>query len=374
MALRMPFKYLEPTFFAGLLDDPVLWVRVRPWGRALLFDCGQLHHMAKRTLKSVAALFVTHAHMDHFMGFDTLVRHVLVSPRIFDVFGPPGLAEKVEHKLCAYNWNLNECFWCTFRVHEIFPKYIQRWLFPGPQRFSRQPDGQVDRIDRVVYGNRWVRVEAQQVDHHIPVLLYRITEQPAFSLDSERLAAAGLAGGPWIKQLKRQFYQGVLGKESLAVMTAYGEGGGGQMFEDTGCLYAMIRKDLAPSSIGYMTDLGYSVKNEATVTAMMQGVTLLVGECAFLADHVEKARRSRHLCTQDMNVLLQKLRPAFYLPVHLSKSCGEMSRKLYQELQPPIGTTLVHLPERLLSRPLLPCEVGLDYRGRLSRGIKKAPT
>jgi len=359
MALRMPFRYLEPTFFAGLLDDPVLWVRVHPWGRALLFDCGQLHHLAKRTLKSLAALFITHAHMDHFMGFDTLVRHVLVSPRVFDVFGPPGLAEKIEHKLSAYDWNLNERFWCTFRVHEVFSKHIQRWLFPGPQRFSRQPDGTADRVDSIVYSNQWVRVEAQQVDHHIPVLLYRITEQLTFGLDADRLTASGLSGGPWIKQLKRQFYKGLLGKEALTVRQAQGKRESFHVVTDTRRLYEAIRKNRVPSSIGYMTDLGYSGKNEATVADMLQGVTLLVGECAFLADHVEKARQSCHLCTQDMNLLLQKIRPAFYLPVHLSKSCGEVSQNLYQELRPPAGTKLIHLPERLLPRPLLPCEVRL---------------
>ena len=55
-------------FFAGLLDDPLLLVRVRPRGRNLLLDCGQLHHLAKRLLKGVEAIFVSHAHMDHFMA------------------------------------------------------------------------------------------------------------------------------------------------------------------------------------------------------------------------------------------------------------------------------------------------------------------
>ena len=34
------FRYLQPSFFAGLLDDPVLYIQVRPTGRGLLFDCG----------------------------------------------------------------------------------------------------------------------------------------------------------------------------------------------------------------------------------------------------------------------------------------------------------------------------------------------
>lgn len=357
MADRMSFRYLKPVCFAGLLDDPVLWVGVRPWGRALLFDCGQLHHLAKRVLKSLGALFVTHCHMDHFMGFDTLVRHVLVSPRCFDVFGPPGLADKIEHKLAAYDWNLHESFWCTFRVHEIFPDRICKWTFPGPLRFVRRSGGVVKRNDASIFVNRWVRVEAAQADHRIPVLVYRISEQPGFAVDAARIAAEGLQPGPWIGELSRQFNDGKLGKKTLAVIRTDDDPA---EIEDTDKLYRAIKKNVTPSSVGYMTDVGFSADNIATAADMLEGVTLLVGECAFLADHREKARRSFHLCTEDMNLLLEKIRPGFYLPVHLSKSCGSRRSELYRELHPPAGTRILHLPERLLPRPLLPDEVRLE--------------
>lgn len=94
MNQRLPFRYIEPTFFAGLLDDPLLLIHVRPWGKSLLFDCGQLHHLAKRVLKSIAAIFISHAHMDHFMGMDTVIRHNHVSPRTIEIFGPAGITVK----------------------------------------------------------------------------------------------------------------------------------------------------------------------------------------------------------------------------------------------------------------------------------------
>lgn len=360
MSCGMRFRYLEPTCFCGLLDDPVLWVKVRPWGRALLFDCGQLHHMAKRVIKSTAALFVSHAHMDHFMGFDTLVRQVLVSPRRFDVFGPPGLADKVEHKLAAYDWNLHEKFWCTFRVLEIHPEKVVKWLFPGPRRFARIFDGIGGRGDSIIFENRWVKVEARQADHRIPVLVYRLSEQSAFVLDPNRVIRAGLVNGPWIAELKKQFYQGKLGKEPLTVMCS-GEPGTRELkVHDTACLYDCLVKRTVTPSIGYMTDIGYSDENEKVVTNLLKGVTLLVGECAFLADHKKKARQSYHLCTQDMNRLLAKIKPACYLPVHLSKSCSSRSAELYRELYLPDACRLIHLPRRLLKRPLLPCEVRMD--------------
>lgn len=359
MSRRMSFRYLKPVYFAGLLDDPVLWVGVRPWGRALLFDCGQLHHLAKRVLKSLGALFVSHAHMDHFMGFDTLVRHVLVSPRCFEVFGPPGLAAKVEHKLSAYDWNLSERFWCTFRVHEVFPDRVCRWTFPGPRRFVRLADGEVRRRDDVIFQNRWVTVAAAQADHRIPVLVYRISEQPAFEVDAARIAGAGLTSGTWIEQLKRQFHDRVLGRKPLTVTRA-DPGQNSVKVEDTRQFYETIKRAASPSSIGYMTDIGFSEGNVATVADLLRDVTLLVGECAFLADHVDKARRSYHLCTEDVNRLLHRIRPAHYLPVHLSKSCAARSGELYRELRPPSETAVLRLPDRLLPRPLLPDEVRFE--------------
>jgi phosphoribosyl 1,2-cyclic phosphodiesterase len=68
---RPPFRYCEPAFFGGLLDDPLLYLRIRPEGQALLFDCGQIAHLAKRVVKPIIAVFITHAHMDHIMGVPT---------------------------------------------------------------------------------------------------------------------------------------------------------------------------------------------------------------------------------------------------------------------------------------------------------------
>jgi ribonuclease BN (tRNA processing enzyme) len=108
MNQRLPFRFIEPTFFAGLLDDPLLLLNARPLGKSLLFDCGQLHHLAKRVLKSINAIFISHCHMDHFMGIDTFIRHNHVSPKTIDIFGPPGIAAKMASKLASYDWNLTE--------------------------------------------------------------------------------------------------------------------------------------------------------------------------------------------------------------------------------------------------------------------------
>jgi len=126
---------------------------------------------------------------------------------------------------------------------------------------------------------------------------------------------------------------------------------------DAGALYEAIRREEAPSSIGYVTDIGYSPENLEKVLALMEGVTLLVCECSFLVEQRDKARLSHHLCTTDLNSLLDSLRPPFVLPMHFSKSNSERSHLLYEQLEMPPGVTLLRLPEHLAPRPLLAGEV-----------------
>jgi len=357
MSPRLPFRNLEPAFFSGLLDDPVLLLNTRPTGRGILIDCGQIHHLAKRVLKSIDALFITHAHMDHFMGIDTMIRHNHVSPRTIELFGPPGITEKMAAKFSGYDWNLTEQSWCSFRVHEIFPDRIATSLFSGPKGFILGPQTEIPRTEKIIYRSNYLQVEADLCDHKIPVLIFRITEQPSFHIDEEKIERAGLLKGEWLRELKKRFYQGNPGREPLKVLQLRDGSAVEKLIEDSRALYELIRKEQPPASIGYLTDIGYSDENIQKVSTLMRGLTLLVCECSFLAEDQAKARISAHLCASDVTILLDSLRPSFFLPMHLSKSYIHDWRRIYDELIIPPDVTLLQLPEYLTPRPLLTHEV-----------------
>lgn len=351
------FRYLEAKFCAGLLDDPVLLVRIRPLGRNLLFDCGQIHHLAKRVLKQTQVVFISHAHMDHFMGIDTFIRNVLASPRTFEVFGPPGLAAKLHHKLAGYDWNLAEGFWCSLRVREVHAKSIVSWLLPGPKGFPCLREGDKRREGRIIYRNDYLQVEAELCDHKIPVLAFCCRERPAFAIDRQRLRRSGLVPGPWLENLKRRFYSGFVDREPLKLWRRSSEGIVPEIAPDAARLYRAISRSASPASIGYVSDVGFSPENLDRLTPLLNGVSLLVAECAFLGEDVAKARRSHHLCTHDLNRLLDHLRPGYFLPMHLSKTYNGRCQELYQELEMPPKVSLLQLPDHLLTRPLLPCDL-----------------
>lgn len=359
-----PFNVCEPLFYSGLMDDPLLLVRMRPLGRALLLDCGQIQHLAKRVLRSIDAVFISHAHMDHFMGVDTLVRHVLVSPRTIDLYGPPGIAERFANKLGAYEWNLAEDFWCTFRVHEVGEERLRTVEFAGPEGFVGRYAGERAREGRTLYANPYLRVDGVFCDHKIPVLVYLITERAGFAVDETRLATAGLLPGPWIRELKRLFFAGNLNAGGLRVAQR-SDGGVVEVWEpEAAALYEKIRATQRPASIGYFSDIGMTPENRRRLKELLHEVTLLIGECTFLAQDEARARAAYHLCSTDVNALLDELRPAWFLPMHLSKSYLGQSERLFRELEPPPGTTILRLPERLTPRPLIPADLPLAARGR----------
>lgn len=348
---RLPFSYLEMSVFGGLLDDPLLFLRIRPERRALLFDCGQIAHLAKRVVKPIAAVFISHAHMDHIMGVPTLVRHHHASPKPLDIFGPPGIIERIEHQLLGYDWNLCEPTWFTLRVHEVHETTIRECHFPGPECFVRRDQGEDLRHDQTIWSSPYVSVAAEILDHKIPVLAFRVAERPPFSVDGAKLADLGLRAGDWLRDLKSLVWKGVNGRTVIP-----------RRADGTGCtpldhaqakqLYADIRKEQQGAVIGYVTDVGWTPDNISRMERFFTGLTLLCSECTFLAADEAKARLSCHLCSQDLNSLVRILKPAYLLPLHLSKSYLYHTVDLYREVVPPSGTTLLRLPKHVVPSPL----------------------
>jgi ribonuclease Z len=60
----------HPRLINDPFGDPGLFISFLYRRRALLFDLGDLHALAPRDMQKISHVIVTHAHMDHFIGFD----------------------------------------------------------------------------------------------------------------------------------------------------------------------------------------------------------------------------------------------------------------------------------------------------------------
>ena len=74
--------------------------------RALIFDLGDIHSLSTRDILKISHIFITHTHMDHFVGFDRVLRLFLGREKNLYMYGPEGFIKNVEGKLAGYSWNL----------------------------------------------------------------------------------------------------------------------------------------------------------------------------------------------------------------------------------------------------------------------------
>jgi len=116
---------MRPLLHAHLVNDrfgdPVVYVETLFERHAVLLDLGDISALPPRKANRIEQVFVSHAHIDHFFGFDFLLRMLVGREKTVQIFGPEGFIERVHHKLQAYQWNLVDSFICDliFNVSEI---------------------------------------------------------------------------------------------------------------------------------------------------------------------------------------------------------------------------------------------------------------
>src|SRR5699024_9533709 len=77
-----------PTLVNGRWGDPALFVDLLMERRAILFDLGDIAALPARSVLRLTDIFVSHAHIDHFFGFDLLLRLLVGRDRELRLYGP----------------------------------------------------------------------------------------------------------------------------------------------------------------------------------------------------------------------------------------------------------------------------------------------
>jgi ribonuclease Z len=326
----------QPRLLNGVFGDPGLYVRLRWERRALLLDLGDLTAQPPAELLKVTDIFVSHTHIDHFIGFDHLLRIILGRSRAIRLFGPPGLISNVEGKLAGYIWNLVEGYTLTFDVYEVGSEKMTAARFPCGARFERIDLSPSVPCTGVLVDDPLFRVEAVRLDHKIPCLAFALVEAERMNIDPERLKRLGLATGPWLTEFKRLVRAGV--PDDTVIRAPCADGIGEAIRElPLGDLRDKIVTVTSGQRLAYVTDALYSDENRQKIVALARGADILFCEAMYLERDRDCATERRHLTARQAGLLGREANVKELVVFHFSQRYQECPESLYHEAAEAFG-------------------------------------
>jgi ribonuclease Z len=326
---------IQAQLVNGAFGDPALLVDFRYQRRALLFDMGDVSALSTRQLLRVSDVFVSHAHMDHFAGFDHLLRVCLGRDSGIELYGPPGFIAQVGHKLAAYTWNVIDRYETEFVVtaHEL----SEDWRLCSARHSSRrrfEPELLGERLlePPVLLDSPEFRIRATFLYHATPCLAFAFDEAFHINVWKPKLHALGLPTGQWLTALRRHVRAGSPDDTPIDIEWRDRQGRQERRMS-VGDLKRKVLELTPGQQLGYVTDAAICESNTQRIVELVQGADLLFIEAAFLEADLDHARRKSHLTSRRAGEIaaLAKVRKA--VPFHFSTRYLGEGERLEEEFE-----------------------------------------
>lgn len=316
---------MRPIFRAELVNrtfgDPGVYIDLKFLRRALLFDVGDVTSLSTRKLLRVSDVFVSHTHMDHFAGFDHLLRVRLGRDAGVRIYGPERFVTQLEHKLAAYTWNLVENYETDFVItaHEWLESgLVKRAAFRSKHRFERETLEDSAAPDGVLLEDEQFRVRARAFDHHgIASLAFRFEEAVHINVWKNRLEELGLPTGPWLTDLKQKVRAGEPDATPMIVRWRMRDGSREETFA-LGELKRRVLEFVPGQRVCYVTDVAGHANNTQALIEFLEDADVVFIEAVFLAVDREHAERKAHLTAHQAGCIARAAHARTAIPFHFS--------------------------------------------------------
>ncbi len=284
----------NPRLINSPFGDPGLFVPFFFNKRALLFDMGDITPLSPKDILKVTHCFVSHTHMDHFIGFDFLLRIMLGRGKELHLFGPEGFHDNVAGKLSGYTWNLVDNYEesITLVVTEVLEDKAITKRYDCKDRFVPSEPTCTIFKGPLLYSEKTFCVEAVILEHNIPCLAFAIKEHFHVNIRKESLARMGLEPGKWLYDFKQMVHEGRPPETMVPVVYSKS---GVQDVIPLGALTEELAIISRGSKIAYITDAAGTRENNDRIVSLASDCDHLFIEASFLDKHRDLAKRTRHL-------------------------------------------------------------------------------
>jgi ribonuclease Z len=283
-----PRAFRELRLVNGSTGDPALFVDDPGRDNALLIDCGENAALGDDRLGDLEAVFLTHHHVDHFIGFDRIVRANLDRDKALHVYGPTGTIGKVYNRIKSYEYPFFPFQKIVLEAHEVLPGRLLSARLECARRFPRPKVVEAPWTGPVVYRSDGLSVEATLVDHTVPCLAFALVEEPGIYPDPVRLAEGPLRAGRWVSEVRALLTSGAPLDTPVAVPVS------GDMLP-LGELKDRYFIDTPGSRVAYVTDTAWSDEVRPALLRLAGGARRLYCDSFYAQEQLAQAEKYRHM-------------------------------------------------------------------------------
>ncbi|MHB9098970.1 MAG: ribonuclease Z [Syntrophales bacterium] len=284
--------------------DPGVYVDFRYRREAFLFDLGDIRLLPPRKLLKIDYIFVSHTHMDHFIGFDHLLRISLGRDRRIHLYGPPNFLQNVEDKLHSYTWNLVANYTNNFEllVTEVHPEQTISRRYRCRNAFLPEGEERAACDGTLVHGD-FFSVRSALLDHGTSCLAFRFEEKTRINIKKNVLREMGLPTGAWLQELKAHIARGEPDDLPVRVWWRGNDGLREERTMPLGVLRHEAVKITPGQIVSYVTDALYNEENARRIVEIAAGAELVFIEAPFLHADAGTAARKYHLTARQAGML-----------------------------------------------------------------------
>jgi|SRR5271166_650779 len=320
---------LHPNLINGRSGDPALYVETLFEKRAILFDLGDISNLSPRKIQRLEHVFVSHAHIDHFIGFDHLLRVLVGRDTTIKLNGPKGFIDHVHHKLRAYQWNLVDRFatdlvFVVIEVDSLLNTNTARFRLKNG--FAAEVISSDQSIDGALYSEPGFRISTAVLDHRTACLAFAIEETAHVNVWKNRLTELGLPVGAWLHELKRAVIENRPDEDLVRI------GSSSTAPSDRMMRFGELRSAITVTpgqKIGYVTDVADTPANRTAIIRLVQNADLLFIESPFAKADAALAAERAHLTTAAAGAIAREAGVRQIEPFHFSpRYRGEEARLL----------------------------------------------
>lgn len=307
-------SFCQTTFVNGISGDPAVFGFCPRSGQAIMFDLGSLRRLPAKLRLKVRTVLVSHTHVDHFIGFDELLRVNIPHHRCIDIVGPQGITRNVFGKLTGYTWNLLTAGQIRFKVTELCEdQKVRTSLLENSNGFEPQlvseREAEAQPLIELLKTDDGLQIGAVPLDHGCVSLAFLVKAPTSYPVDIERVKELGLEPGAWIRDLQTQCQLPAPPNQFDIAGTTY-------MFSE---LAQKILKKPITESIAYITDVMFSLEACEAVRSAFDKPSLLICESSYAEQDRQRAFRKKHLTSKQAALFAAAARAEELRCFHVSK-------------------------------------------------------